>query len=282
MRVGRFVYFGIILALLAVATTTIFGFSPRRIGKFLIGYSTNENEQITNSLFVKSAPCPAPGPRTLVLVPMGQSNAGNSITEVRFDLKDPRIVAFYGGSCSVAKDPLLGNGGIYGSFWSPLASHLLSSGRWDAIVIAAMAVGGSEIARWSSGGDLVSMAKSRFRDLKTAGYNDLNVLWQQGEQDRGGDPAAYGKKLSDVIGLIRSQAADARIFIAQASFCEGAPDANIVAVQAAAIDPAHQIYPGPDTDQFGSDFRADGCHFNARGAAAEVLAWSKALDGHLR
>ena len=40
------------------------------------------------------------------------------------------------------------------------------------------------------------------------------------------------------------------------------------------------LLPGPDTDQFGGDFRDDGCHLSEKGLDAVAQAWLDCIMTH--
>ena len=273
---------GFVLAILAIALIALAIHAHRRIGKLALGYVVNEYEQITYSVWSKRTECPHDTGSVLVLVPMGQSNAANSISGLYNDLKDERILNFFSGSCFIAKDPLIGNGGIHGSIWSLLALAILQESRWQNIVIAPMAVGSSSIAQWVPGGYLFPMAKMRIHELAQTGFRNVAFLWHQGEIDRldqGGNEADYRAHLREVIALTKSAYPKSAFFVSIATKCgiESEPDPEIQQAQRSAINPSEGVYAGANTDLLGNDFRSDGCHFNAEGAKAEVSLWVDSL-----
>ena len=85
--------------------------------------------------------CPKQTDKTMVAVVFGQSNAANSGGQ-RYAGK-PNVVNFFQGRCFEASDPLLGNDGIQGTVWTPMANLL--SEHYDAVVLVPMAVGGTRI-----------------------------------------------------------------------------------------------------------------------------------------
>ena len=85
---------GFVLAILAIALIALAINAHRRIGKLALGYVVNDYEQITYSVWSKRTECPHDTGSVLVLVPMGQSNAANSISGLYNDLKDERILNF--------------------------------------------------------------------------------------------------------------------------------------------------------------------------------------------
>jgi hypothetical protein len=279
---------GVVLAIFAIASValTIHVYRDeavlRRIANLALGYVLNNYGQITYSVWSKRADCPQDMGSVLVLVPMGQSNAANSVSGLYNDLRDERILNFFSGSCFIARDPLIGSGGIHGSIWSLLALAVLRESRWQNIVIAPMAVGSSAVALWVPGGWLFPMAKMRIDELSRAGFRNVAFLWHQGEIDRldqGGNEADYRAHLRKVIALTKSAYPKSAFFVSIATKCgiESEPDPAIQQAQLSMINPSEGVYAGPNTDLLGNAFRHDGCHFNAEGARAEVLLWLDAL-----
>jgi hypothetical protein len=280
---------GIALAILAIVGIALsvryvqsYEELARRIGKLALGYVVNDHEQITFSIWSKRTECPHDVTRVLVLVPMGQSNAANSVHGLYNDLKDERILNFFSGSCFIARDPLIGNGGIHGSIWSLLALAILQKSHWSYIMIAPMAVGSSAVARWGNDGDLFPMAKMRIHELSRSGFRNVAFLWHQGEVDRidlGGNAADYRAHLREVIALTKSEFSKSPFFVSIATKCgtESDPDPEIQRAQLSVINPSEGVYAGPNTDLLNNDFRSDGCHFNAKGAKGEVSLWLDSL-----
>jgi lysophospholipase L1-like esterase len=126
------------------------------------------------------------------------------------------------------------------------------------------------------------MAKMRVDQLSRAGFTNVAFLWHQGEIDRidqGGNAADYRIRLRQVIGLTKSIYPKSAFFVSVATKCgiETDPDPEIQQAQLSAISPSEGVYAGPNTDLLNNDFRSDGCHFNAKGAKAEVSLWLDSL-----
>ena len=98
-----------------------------------------------------AVPCPTQDPRTAVVFVAGQSNAANYGEKRQTTAFGDRVVAFFDGACALAASPLLGADFNEGESLTPMADALIRSGRFDRVVLAPVAVGGTEIARWVDG-----------------------------------------------------------------------------------------------------------------------------------
>ncbi len=235
-----------------------------------------------------------PGPRTMVALVFGQSNAANTVEEGY--VSTAPVYAYHGGVCRKIRDPLPGASDSLGSVWSRLGDKLVATGAYDRVVFADIARGGSSILNWGPRGDLNARLLSSIDELAARGLTPTHVLFHQGEADCaiGLPAAAYRTLLEAVLGQIRARLGGTTpIFISRTTLHQdfGCPDRldpacykscpEIVAVQTALADPALHIFPGPDTDQLvpWSD-RRDGYHFSSPAADRFAMAWLPLLGRH--
>jgi hypothetical protein len=233
----------------------------------------NEHNQLVR--FPKrEVACPPQTPRTMVAVLIGQSNAANTGGH-RFRGK-PGVVNFFDGKCFEAVDPLLGAADKQGNV-ATLAANLVAD-RYDAVVLVPLAVGGSTIAEWN--GRLAGMLDAGLAELKQR-YTATHVLWHQGESDaHGTSPAQYASGLSSLIAATRRHFPESGFYVSAATYCEsrGGADAALHDAQLRAVDPAHRVYAGPDTDRFVAlEDRYDGCHLSMIGQEKVAREWARAL-----
>ena len=225
--------------------------------------------QYTGTYLRSEVPCPAQTASTLVVVPLGQSNAGSSAqgeTAAR-----PNVLNFFDGRCYRAQDPLLGTDGSGASPWIAFANALAQ--RHDHVVLAPFTVGGTSITRWT--GDLAEPLVQALRTLQ-AKYAVSHVLWQQGESDIAMPAALYAEHLREVIRASRQAVPSASFYVAIASRCGRTPPENGVrAAQMAVIDPARRVFRGPDTDVI--DERYDRCHFSDAGRLRAADLWARTI-----
>jgi hypothetical protein len=224
-------------------------------------------------------PCAEPG-RAAVVVTMGQSNASNS-GDVRYSpQRDVRNFNLNDGKCYKAKDPLLGTIGFGGNFASRLGDILIARGDFDRVVVAPLAVDGTNIERWAPGGDLhyrLLMAAGR---MMAAKIMPDYVLWQQGEGNLPEGPSEierYTKDVRAIVDALRRNGTKAPFLVALTSICYGSPYEPTRQAQRAAVSPELGIFLGPDTDALGPEFRRDGCHFNGQGQDRQAELWAQAI-----
>lgn len=221
--------------------------------------------------------CADPAPDFVALT-FGQSNAANYVRG-RYQAGEG-VMWFHTGHCYVAADPLPGPDGTGGSVWSRLGDRLIASGRYRRVLIAGVAVGGSELARWQPGGDLHPRLLSTLVAMQAAGVPPTHLLWHQGERDMqlGTAPSTYAAGLHTLVASIRHAGSSAPVFVAQATYCSGHDDAGLRAAQRQVLDPALGIFAGPDTDTLrGESLRHDDCHFSAAGADRHADLWRDVL-----
>ena len=236
----------------------------------------NEHDQLVR--YAKNeVGCPKQTDKTMVAVVFGQSIAANSGGQ-RYTGK-PNVVNFFGGRCFEASDPLLGNEGIQGTVWTPMANQL--GEHYDAVVLIPMALGGSRISEWV--GRLDGMLTRNLLAARQSGYGVTHFLWMQGPSDANETrPEAYSAALERLIAKTKEGFPQSKFYVALATYCEpGAEDERIRQAQRKAVDPARNIFEGPNTDLLvAAEDRRDGCHFSGTGQEKIARAWRDILLGH--
>ena len=225
-----------------------------------------------------AVPCPTQDPRTAVIFVAGQSNAANSGEKRQATAFRDRVVAFFEGACTVAASPLLGATALEGESLTPMADELIRSGRFDRVVLAPVAVGGTEIARWVDG-DLAPVLRQAL-DAVQARYKITHAIWHQGETDAddGTSAADYRRRFDTLLGRWRAQGMAAPVLVSVTTRCDPAwkADNPVALVQRSLPDPARGLYPGADSDAQlpSAELRGGECHHNAKGQAhlAKLLA----------
>jgi Carbohydrate esterase, sialic acid-specific acetylesterase len=229
-------------------------------------------------------PCPKQTPRTGVLLIAGQSNAANSAAQ-RHETRHPdRVLNFISGRCYVAASPLLSSTGFAGEPWTLMADELIEQGAFDHVILAPVAVGGSNIAQWAKGGALNASMIPLLQDLTTH-YRVTYVLWHQGESDFAlkTDPARYKEQFLSFVETLRVNAVDATVFVSTATRClPGWSEPNAIQSAQRELASAHpQFEPGVDTDKlFEAQDRYDDCHFADSGEVKTARAWAAILTRH--
>lgn len=231
-----------------------------------------------------AVPCPAQSARTAVLLLAGQSNAANHGGQRMTSEHGRAVVNFFEGTCYTAASPLLGASGIGGEVWTPLANMLVASGVFDRVVLAPVAIGGTDVARWVSGGDLGTLLIGTATDLAHQGYRATHVLWHQGETDvqAATSQEVYTQRLLSVAASLRAQGIDAPILVSVASKCLLMAPHNgenaVARAQRLLPEPGAGLFAGVDSDALLLDVdRYDACHFSASGQTKIAAAWARRI-----
>ena len=230
-----------------------------------------------------TVPCPPQDPRTAVIFVAGQSNAANSAEQLQTTAFGDRVVAFFEGACSIASSPLLGATALEGDSLTPMADELIRSGRFDRVVLAPVAVGGTEIVRWVEG-DLAPVLRQAL-DAVQARYRVTHAIWHQGETDaeNGTSAADYRSRFDALLGRWRAQGMTAPVLVSVTTRCDPAwkADNPVALVQRSLPDPARGLYPGADSDAElpAAELRGGECHHNALGQAHLAKLLASALLG---
>jgi hypothetical protein len=233
--------------------------------------------------------CPAQTRRTAVLLTLGQSNAANH-GGMRFASQHgAKVVNFFNGQCFLAQSPLLGSTGTKGEYWTQVANLMISSGKFDQVILAPLAVDGSEVSRWGKGGDINARLIDALASLKSHDYKVTKVLWHQGEADyiEGTNQEAYRERLASMIDTLRRHNVGADVFVSVASKCleptnggfkTHSPDNAIVRAQLQMADEMDGVRRGVNTDLLLDEVdRYDDCHIGGSGATKVASAWARLL-----
>lgn len=235
-----------------------------------------------------AVPCPQQDEGTVVLLLVGQSNAGNHAARIVQTEQGERVLNFSRGKCHVAGSPLLGATGSLGEPWTRLGDNLVVSARARHVILVPAAVSGSRMRQWQAGGELNGMLQATLDDLRPH-YRITHVLWHQGESDflGGTSQADYTRQFLSMVDSLRRRGVDAPVFVSVASRCGPDPawtPANpVAAAQRALVDPARGILSGIDTDRLLAETdRADGCHLSASGQEKVSSSWLDRLASDTR
>jgi hypothetical protein len=220
--------------------------------------------------------------RTGIFLVFGQSNGANS-GEAPYSPRQ-RVLNFniFDGYCYIAMDPLLGATEQKGNFASRLADKLIERDLFDTVVITPIAVGGSRIEEWTTGGSRHRRLQVAIRRIQDAGLAFTHLLWHQGETNAGYDPdyQTYVDSFMNIHAALHSYGVTAPLYVAQASVCRSPPCEIIRAAQRAVVDPTRGILAGPDTDLIGIEHRYDGCHMAESGLIMHADLWLEVLSSN--
>ena len=253
-------------------------------------YTFDQTGRLASGDQKKAVACPQKTDRTAVLLLIGQSNAGNHAGQRFHSEHGEKVVNFFDGRCYVAASPLLGSDGTSGEYWTQLGNLLLDRGSFDQVVLAPVAITGSEIARWGPGGDLNGAMIDTGSQLQRQGYPVTHVLWVQGEIDyvKRTTEKDYRDRFSSLVSSLRSHGVAAPVYVAIATKCLGASnggtrlhsaDNPIARAQLALPDPGANLRSGANSDALLGDLdRYDDCHFSAAGEQKVARAWADLLS----
>lgn len=227
--------------------------------------------------------CPRPPARKpMVILVLGQSNAANhGQPGAPLPSSAPdRVYAYFAGRCYLAADPMPGASGTGASFMPKLGELLLEKGAAEEVLFVPLAVESTRVTDWLEHPELRDRLRAALSGLAGQGLEVNRVLWQQGEADnnRNTSGEAYRQGLIRFIHELRALGVRAPIHVARTSYCKGRINRDITTAQIQVLDSGLGILTGPDTDALvGEAWRADGCHFTARGLAAVATLWSEVL-----
>jgi Carbohydrate esterase, sialic acid-specific acetylesterase len=229
-------------------------------------------------------PCPKQTERTAVLLIAGQSNAANSAAQ-RHETRHPdRVLNFMSGRCYVAGSPLLGATGFAGEPWTLMADQLIDAQAFERVILALIAVGGSNIAQWAKGGALNNSMIPLVQDLVTH-YRVTHVLWHQGESDftLKTDAISYKRQFQSFAETLRANAVEAPVFVSTATRClPGWSEPNAIQTAQKALASGQSGFKaGVDTDRLlMPQDRYDDCHMADSGEVKTAKAWAALLAQH--
>jgi Carbohydrate esterase, sialic acid-specific acetylesterase len=238
----------------------------------------------------KAVACPQQTDRTAVLLLMGQSNAGNHAGQRFRSEHGEAVVNFFDGRCYIAASPLLGSDGTSGEYWTQLGNLLLDRGSFDQVVLAAVAISGSEVSRWGPRGDLNGATIETVSQLQQRGFRVTHILWVQGEIDyvKGTNEKDYRDRFVSLVSSLRSHGVAAPVYVAIATKCLGASnggtrfhstDNPVAHAQLALRDPGANVRSGVNSDALLGDLdRYDDCHFSSSGEQKVARAWADLLS----
>ena len=239
--------------------------------KLLLIVSAQPEQMVDCALFKKRRP--------LVLLALGQSNAGN---HGAYSISDDAPIAMMSGAdCVLAEDPLPGATGKGGSIWRHLPALLSQELDGREILLSVLAVDATTIDDWTSPGNMLAARLiDQIQSLQLRGLKPDYVLWQQGEADAQMSTTAteYRLGLDRLAALLNKAGTNAPVLLARSTVCRSGPSPWIRSAVEQAVADNPRFISGPDTDSLvGEAFRTDGCHLNEKGLRFAAKAWATAI-----
>jgi len=224
-----------------------------------------------------------PAIRNLVLITAGQSNyeavAPSAYTPVNGGALDN--INPYNGQMYVAADPLLSCTLALPSPYGPggvslrVADLLITNGKFDRVIIVPIAIGGTVVAMWGTGGALSNRIPAAMARLASRGIVPgmsgvtFAFLWGQGESDAATGTAPYVASINQVLASLFATGFNGRAWINLQTMLSGVTSATTRAAQSSGSVITGNVFQGADADSLNTTFRqADQTHFLDTGMAS--------------
>ena len=231
-------------------------------------------ESYFSTSFKDIVPCPK---ESINVGYFGQSNHGNIIEREKIlDLSYENVFTYDWrlGVCSKYKEPLVGVDGRAGGFGhvSTDTINFLKKNYdfTENIVFLGFSKGGTKAQDWASG-TLASKFDFLLKKLKKDGIEIDYVFWHQGESEIKRANRLYYKNYIKDIQLIFHKflrtSNKTKIGMALVSICNSEKSKSLIHSQRSIIKDNDRVFLTLNTDNLGSKYRYDGCHFNSLGAS---------------
>jgi hypothetical protein len=236
--------------------------------------NSNDGLNSTNTLPLPVIVVKKPPLKILII---GQSLSSNC-NEFKFSAVTGINQVSLDGRLKPAADPFDWSDCKSGSMWMPLGDLLIKDGMLEEVVFMPIGIGGTKVSDWLPGGRAYPKLTNAMAIINNNSIKFDLVFWHQGSADNGNDPIQYEADLYKLIEYVNSKIGTGKWLIAQHSRCGSRFDPNIVAAQKRVADhPEKGLYPGPDTNILGPQYRFDGCHLNYEGQTEMARMWLKSI-----
>ncbi len=211
-----------------------------------------------------------------IFIVAGQSNACGYDKKFYASKEGKVKYGFYGNRNIVWKeciDPYKENWG--GAVWPQLGDSL--SKKMNApIGFINLAKPGSNIGQWIKDSNYLNEV---IDCIKMLGKNKCRaILWHQGESDQNTSPDLYRTTLKESIDYCNKKiGAQIPWLVSCASYHNGWFSEKIAVSQRSLWD-ERIVYPGPNSDSLGNEFRYDRTHFNEKGTHELAKMWQKCIE----
>tara|TARA_Y100000746_G_scaffold158580_1_gene136294 strand:- start:108 stop:980 length:873 start_codon:yes stop_codon:yes gene_type:complete len=269
----------LILATILIITPSLFVSKINRLRFTSLLNRINYNkkypkESYFSTSFKDIVPCPK---ESINVGYFGQSNHGNIIErENILDLSYENVFTYDWrlGVCSKYKEPLVGVDGRAGGFGhvsSDTINFLKKNYDFtENIVFLGFSKGGTKAQDWAIG-TLANKFDFLLKKLKKDGIEIDYVFWHQGESEIKRANRIYYKNYIKDIQLIFHKflrtSNKTKIGMALVSICNSEKSKSLIHSQRSIIQDNDRVFLTLNTDNLGSKYRYDGCHFNSLGAS---------------
>ena len=262
----------------------------QEINDFLIRNKIYRSYSISNSEAesIKTTTSPVNCPTKYFAVGLfGQSNSANRIPRkdglvTKIDNKT-FMYDWTTEKCYPFSEPLVGTDGEgKGNLITEAIMDFRKTNSEISLIVIPFGKGGSSVFNWSHS-DLSVRLDTVIDRLQKSNISPNLFLWHQGESDAipeiytfeknkayglgfGSQRLFYEKALDIVVAKLHKSFPGALIGIALASICKNDGSEEITKAQKS-FTKYNYIRISSNTDEYGNDYRYDGCHFNEKGAA---------------
>ena len=231
-------------------------------------------ESYFSTSFKYIVPCPK---ESINVAYLGQSNHGNIIERERtLDLPYKNVFTYDWrlGVCSKYKEPLAGVDGRAGGFGhisSDTIYFLKKNYNFSKnIVFLGFSKGGTRAQDWARG-SLTNKFEYFLKKLKKDDIEVDYVLWHQGESEiKNANKIYYQKYINDIQFIFQkflTASNKTKIGMALVSVCKSEKSQSLIDSQRLIIQSNDRVFLTLNTDNLGSIYRYDGCHFNSLAAS---------------
>ena len=272
-------FYLIIYIFILIIVPSIFANKNNRLRLFSIinRYKYNKSfpkESYFSVSYKHIVPCPK---ESINISYLGQSNHGNIIEREKIiDLPYENVFTYDWrlGVCSKYKEPLAGvdgRAGGVGHISSDTIYYLKKNYNFsENIVVLGFSKGGTRAQDWTRG----SLSNKFDFFLKKLNKDDIEidyVFWHQGESEIKKANSIYYKNYIKDIQLIFQKllktSNKTKIGMALVSFCNSETSKSLINSQRSIIQGNGRVFLTLNTDNLGSSYRYDECHFNSLGAS---------------
>ena len=262
-----------------IIPTSIFASKVNRLRFISLVNRYNYNKKYPKESYFSTSlkyivPCPK---ESINVAYFGQSNHGNIIKRDKIlDLSYENVFTYDWrlGVCSKYKEPLAGVDGRadgYGHIASDTIYFLKKKYNFDEnIVFLGFSKGGTRAQDWSRG-ELASKFDFFLEKLKKYEIEIDYVFWHQGESEIKKANKLYYQNYNNDIQLIfqkfLTNSKKTKIGMALVSVCNSEKSKSLINSQRSIIESNDRVFFTLNTDNLGSLYRYDGCHFNSLGAS---------------
>ena len=248
-----------------------------RFNSLVNRYNYNKNypkESYFSTSLKDIVPCPK---ESINIAYLGQSNHGNIIKrEKTLDVAYKNVFSYDWrlGVCSKYKEPLVGVDGRAGGFGhvsSDTINYLKKNYNFsENIVVLGFSKGGTRVQDWVNG-PFADKFNFFLKRLKKDDIKIDYVFWHQGESEiKNANRIYYQNYIKDIQLIFKkflTTSSRTKIGMALVSVCKSEKNKLLIKSQRSIIRGNSKVFLSLNTDELGSIYRYDGCHFNSLGAS---------------